>query len=995
VLYEITPRVGTETRLPANIFGYQFTLCIVSDGEKLHVYIDTPISQETLQQFFGVKKTSYEDLLKIFGGKVFASEARLRRSYDFWFTDFAVADIPGLVNGLASSGVRGGICIAVSKDPGLHYLLSSKASKLMQQALKSGNQAYKIQARELMNRATKLFIGKVLVLAGDKQNRKSIERLVESACTAPVRWLRDSVRDAEALEKKLKPNRIGFLDRLFGFAKDYPLFSEETLRQTIVMPDPSLHKIGFVRGYPLPLLIPQRSGEASFRIGVLEDGREFRLSVEDLHRHAYVIGQTGSGKTTFLKLLVHRLKEVGKAAIVVIDPHGDMAKELAEEMPEALYLHPIRSPFGLNPLDLPRHENRDFAVTIAIDILIEMFKEILKLMETAVNVKYLLQVLLRAFYSKTDSPTLAMLYNAILGLYNGELDLDVDDEEWQRQLEALQNMQDQTFISALSRLEPYAHDKLLLKITSRTTLDFEKIMKPGSITIFAVPKADLGEGLARLVASTIVMKLWFEVLARARMNKPRIPVFLVIDEFQFVADLPIIDTILSEARKYGLHLVIAHQHTKQIPDTLLQSVMSNCAVKVAFQVGGADIKRLAVMDASFADSLAKALTGLTIGKAVVKITARPGEQQPPPVVVQLDYIPHRVYRENIYTTLFDPGEPLVQNLKTMLNPILKYIEGPAKPLEFLLLYYVYRCSRKEGNAALTDLATRLGVRRNAVEEAVGRLASQGFVELYREGNKKMVRYVKGLFNGLRKAAPSEEGYHLARKVLLNYAKKGYVVLPVKQSSGLSARPDLIAVPVDASTWRPIYSKAVAIEIESCNEVEVHPDQVAHNWVKESVRDFAEVHAWTWDRCFNRLREIYEKAGIDRGKVKIFSVKCIEAREKSGKKRETEIKRGASKQVPETGLGNAQSLQVVASATVIREEEEGAAEEEKQEIVRKFKASDGYEYIVVLSDSEAKKFDKFCTGKRIVIKVEGSAIKCVDRATGASAALSPSSLSRAS
>jgi DNA helicase HerA-like ATPase len=1003
VLYEILPRVGAELKTPFNIFGYQFVYCIVSDGEKLHVYVDAPTSQETLQQFFGVKKASYEELLKIFGGKVFASEARLRRGYDFWFTDFAVADIPGLVNGLASNGTRGGICIAVSKDPGLHYLFSSKASKLMQQSLKTGNQAYKIQARELMNRATKLLIGKVVVLASDKQSRKNIEKLVESACTAPVRWLRDSAKDAEALEKLLKPNRIGFLDRLFGFAKDYPLFSEETLRQTVMLPDPSLHKISFVRGYPLPLLIPQRSGEESFRIGTLEDGREFRLSVEDLHRHAYVIGQTGSGKTTFLKLLVHRLKELRNVAIIVVDPHGDMAKELAEEIPEALYLHPIRSPFGLNPLDLPKHDNRDFAVTIAIDILIEMFKEVLKLMETAVNVKYLLQVLLRAFYSKTDSPTLAMLYNAILGLYNGELDLDVDDEEWQRQLEALQNMQDQTFISALSRLEPYAHDKLLLRITSRTTLDFERIMSPGSITIFAVPKADLGENLARLIASTIVMKLWFEVLARARMNKPRTPVFLVVDEFQFVADLPIIDTILSEARKYGLHLVIAHQHTKQIPDTLLQSVMSNCAVKVAFQVGGADIKKLATMDASFADALAKALTGLTIGKAVVKLTARPGEQQPPPVVVQLDYIPHKAVRESIYANAFDPGEhPGTGDFKSMLNPILKYVERPPNALDFLLLYYIYRYSKSkssengdEGSVALTDLATRLGAKRSAVEEAVGRLASQGFVELYREGNKKMVRYVKGLFRGLRKVAPSEEGYRLAKKVLLNYARKGYVVLPVKQSSGLSAKPDLIAVPVDASTWRPIYSKAVAIEVESCNEVEVHPDQVAHNWVKESVKDFAEVHTWTWDKCFNRLREIYEKASIDRGKVKIFSVKCIEAREKSGKKRETEIKRGASKQAPETGLGNAQSLQVAATATVIREEEEGGAEEEKQEIVRRFKASDGYEYIAVLSDSEAKKFDKFCTGKRIVIKVEGSAIKCVDRATGASAALSPSSLSRAS
>jgi len=485
VLYEILPRVGAELKTPFNIFGYQFVYCVVSDGEKLHVYVDAPTSQETLQQFFGVKKASYEDLLKVFGGKVFASEARLRRSYDFWFTDFGVSDLPGLVNELASMNLRGGICIAVSKDPGLHYIFSSRASKLMNQALKTGNQAYKVQAKELMQRAQRLYVGKVIVLADSKRGRKDIEKLVSTACSTNVKWLKESAKDAKALERLLKPNRIGLLDRLFGFAKDYPLFSDETLRQTIVVPDPSLHKIGFVRGYPLPLLIPQRSGEESFRIGVLEDGREFRLSVEDLHRHAYVIGQTGSGKTTFLKLLVHRLKGAGKVAIVVIDPHGDMARELAEEIPEALYLHPIRSPFGLNPLDLPKHDNRDFAVTIAIDILIEMFKEVLKLMETAVNVKYLLQVLLRAFYSKTDSPTLAMLYTAILGLYSGELDLDVDDEEWQRQLEALQNMQDQTFISALSRLEPYAHDKLLLKITSRTTLDFEKITLTRLVTIFS------------------------------------------------------------------------------------------------------------------------------------------------------------------------------------------------------------------------------------------------------------------------------------------------------------------------------------------------------------------------------------------------------------------------------------------------------------------------------------------------------------------------------
>jgi DNA helicase HerA-like ATPase/DNA-binding transcriptional ArsR family regulator len=864
VLYELTPRVGAATP-PPDVFGYRFTYCLLSDGERLRVLVETPVSGETLQRFFGVRRASLEELLGLLGGgTLYVAEARLRRAQDFWFSDYGITDLPGLVNQLAEAGTRGGVCVAVSRDPALTALFARRAASLAQRAARYGNQALRLQSKELSRRARDVVLGRVVLLAADRGARKTLESLVEASSLVPVRWVRKSVGDAKSLAKLLEPAGVPLTSRLLGWGLDYPVLAQGTLRETVRLPDPSLHRVGFVRGYPLPAVVPARTGEGTFRVGVLEDGRELRLSLEDLYRHVYVIGQTGSGKTTFLKLLVHRLRELGGVSVVVVDPHGDMARELAEEIPEALYLHPIRSPFGLNPLDLPKHEDRGYAVTVAIDILIEMFKEVLKLMETAVNVKYLLQVLLRAFYSKTDSPTLAMLYSAILGLYRGELDLDVDDPEWERQLEALQRMQDQTFISALSRLEPYAHDRLLLKLTSRTTLDFERIMSPGSTTVFSVPKADLGEGLARLVASTIVMKLWFEVLARARLGRPRTPVFLVVDEFQFVADLPIIDTILSEARKYGLHLVVAHQHTKQIPDQLLQSVMSNCAVKVAFQVGGEDIRRLSTMDASFANALARALTGLTVGRAVVKLTAGPGEQQPPPVVAQLDYVEHAVRRRDIYTRAYDPGEPRAEDLRGLLNPVLKYIE-PVRPLEFFALYML----RKHGPLAIADLATRLGARREDVEDAVSSLAGRGYVEVYREGNRRMVRYVKGLLRGVRRVAPSEDGYGLARRVLLHYARRGYVVAPARQGPDLPARPDLVAVPVDRATWRPLYSRAIAIEVESCNEVGVHPEQVVRNWVKESVRDFAEVHAWTWEECFERLRRLYEGAGVDRTKVKVF------------------------------------------------------------------------------------------------------------------------------
>ncbi|MEM1842239.1 MAG: ATP-binding protein [Ignisphaera sp.] len=862
MLIELLPRVGSP-KPPVSVFGPAFTLCIINDSKKLHVFIETPVSIDTLKSFFSGSKTSYDNVLQLFNNEIHASEAKLKNSFDFWFTDIVVSDVPGLVNSL---DIVGGVCISVSRDPGLRMVFAGEVSKLMNKSIKYNNQAYREKAKFLRNRVNKVILGKILVLAPDKKTRKYIEKLVESSCSARLSWERKKIKKVSDLEKLLQPPRMGFLERLLG-ERNKIVFVEDLLHEIVKLPDPSLHKIGFVRGSPLPLVIPERTGEKSFRIGVLEDGREFRLSIEDLYRHIYIIGQTGSGKTSFIKLLIHRLREIGGASIVVVDPHGDMSRELAEEIPESVYIHPIKSPFGLNPLDLPKTEDRDHAVTIAIDILLEMFKEVLKLMETAVNVKYLLQVILRALYSKSDSPTMADLYNVILALYRGELDLDIDDPEWQTQLEALQNMQDQTFISALSRLEPYAHDKLLLKLTSKTTLDMEKVMTPGNVTIFSIPKSDLGENLARLVASTIVMKLWFEALARARLNKPRTPVFLVIDEFQFVADLPIIDTILSEARKYGLHLVIAHQHTGQIPQILLQSILTNCAVKVAFMVGGNDIKRLSMMDASFADALAKALTGLTIGRAVVKVTARPGEQQPPPVVVHMDYIEHRVVRENIYTKIFDPGEAVKADLKSMLNPLLKYI-NPVRPLEMIALYEVYKAKR----IAFTDLAIRLGAPRKDLEDAVSRLSALGYIEIEREGNRKILTYVKGLFKGLKQVAPSEEGYRIARKVLLKYYGKGYVVLPVKQDSSLRARPDLVAVPVDKSTWRPLYSSAIAIEIESCNELETHPEHVVHNWLKESVKDFKEIHSWSSEKCFEKLKQLYEKHPDVHDKAKVFSIK---------------------------------------------------------------------------------------------------------------------------
>jgi hypothetical protein len=66
--------------------------------------VTTHVSPETLSMFYGVRRFGYEELLKVFGGEVWASEARLKREFDFYYTDIVLSDLPGLVNSLEGVG---------------------------------------------------------------------------------------------------------------------------------------------------------------------------------------------------------------------------------------------------------------------------------------------------------------------------------------------------------------------------------------------------------------------------------------------------------------------------------------------------------------------------------------------------------------------------------------------------------------------------------------------------------------------------------------------------------------------------------------------------------------------------------------------------------------------------------------------------------------------------------------------------------------------------
>ena len=139
MLVELFPRVCSP-RPPAGVLGPGFTLCTVNSGG-LCVFLESTVSPETLSKFYGVKRSGYEEFFKVFGSEVWVGEARLKREFDFYHTDILVADIPGLTNYLEN---KGGVCVSVSRDPGLKMAFASMASPLQSKASKYHNESFRL-----------------------------------------------------------------------------------------------------------------------------------------------------------------------------------------------------------------------------------------------------------------------------------------------------------------------------------------------------------------------------------------------------------------------------------------------------------------------------------------------------------------------------------------------------------------------------------------------------------------------------------------------------------------------------------------------------------------------------------------------------------------------------------------------------------------------------------------------------------------------------------
>ncbi len=317
---------------------------------------------------------------------------------------------------------------------------------------------------------------------------------------------------------------------------------------------------------------------------------------EDRLRHMYIVWKTWTWKSKFLtSLVIDDLKHWNW--VWLIDPHGDLIEEIVAHIPEnrkndVIIFDPTdeQFPFCFNPLDIKRTESKQVLAKWFIDIFHKFFW-------ANWNPK-LEHVLRMIFLALLDKPK-ATLFDIIRALTDKDFRYDMIEEIqddvvrnfWTNEFAWWsQQFNTEAIMPILNKVWQLLSIDILKNIFSshKNKLDFREMMDESKILLVKLPKWKLQEEIMWFLWAMFVTKIFQAAMWRQwMMKKDRTPFFLYVDEFQNFAT----DTfweILSEARKYGLSLAVAHQFIKQIPQNLSDALFGNVWTLISFRISSED-----------------------------------------------------------------------------------------------------------------------------------------------------------------------------------------------------------------------------------------------------------------------------------------------------------------------------------------------------------------------------------------------------------------------
>jgi hypothetical protein len=331
-------------------------------------------------------------------------------------------------------------------------------------------------------------------------------------------------------------------------------------------------------------------------------GEPVMLDGDERRRHLYIVGQTGTGKSTLLLNLIEQ-DLAAREGLALLDPHGDLAEAVLLRVPRArsndlVYVNPadLGRPIGFNPLS----QVRDDLKPIVADGIVSAFRHVWA-DSWGHRLDYILTNAVRALLD-TPGATLLMLPRLLIDdafrarIVEHYVADPIVRSFWINEYAGYTvSFRNEAIAPIQNKVGKILMVPSLRNILAqpRSTITMRRLMDEGAIVVCNLAKGSLGESTAHLLGALLTTSLAQAALSRADVPPSKRSVFhFYADEFQsFATDS--FALILSEARKYGLTLTLAHQYLNQLPDQLRSAVFGNAGSIVTCRSGAEDAAILA------------------------------------------------------------------------------------------------------------------------------------------------------------------------------------------------------------------------------------------------------------------------------------------------------------------------------------------------------------------------------------------------------------------
>jgi hypothetical protein len=456
-----------------------------------------------------------------------------------------------------------------------------------------------------------------LTVSTSYQNRSRIEKGFIAALSPFTNAGYQNLRPKRYLKIKAINKLLLWLyeHRLFSFVGNLILSTSELsdlyhFPYTSITKTENLSKL-HSKELPAPLSLKQKTELDIYFANNTYGGTETKigLTTDERRRHVYILGATGTGKSTMLLSMIEQDIKNNKG-LSVIDPHGDLIDQIISVIPkerisDVVYFNPddIGYPMGINLLELTPGLGEEDAIRekeFIAESIISVFNKIYTDKYSGPRMEYILRNTIHTAFTIPDASLFTVYKLLINTSFRKSVVRNLKDENlldfWKYEFAKAGDYQKVKMISPITnKIGRFLFSPTAKRILEqgKSTINFDTIMNEGKILLCNLAKGKIGEDNSSVFGVLIMAKIQLAALKRARMKpEDRKDFYLYVDEFQNFAT-PAFAQILSEARKYKLNAILAHQTTSQLEDiSLVNITLANTGTVICFRTANPEDERM-------------------------------------------------------------------------------------------------------------------------------------------------------------------------------------------------------------------------------------------------------------------------------------------------------------------------------------------------------------------------------------------------------------------